>query len=444
MTRRFYNLLFATGLLVALFGLGVDFIMPGARPGLNLLQLSAITIGLVLAVSAYLLRRIGFPARLKSSLRRHGLKASAITLLTIFVLEMLLSILGLPTYYPVGFSDEPLELVPWWTCDERGCRYVQDATVDACAKGILRGRACLVNRQGFGDLDDFTIENGFDGRTRILFLGDSFTRGFGADIGKSYVETVEKVLPEALLWNAAISGTGTNQAVTTFTDLGPLLQPQLTVLGLYTNDFEDNLFPLDATVRFVREDGKIDVIRNTVFDAEGNLVWIPPTVSFVDYAVAGRLPIPGAFERLLGNTRLGTLSLELKKRIESLWKAPDPDPYFQRSIELTRSYLSELQQHVVAQDSALLVVMIDSRKDMDLPKMRFETAIELLHELEIPYLDTKPIIQEPADYRPLPDVHWNEAGHQKVGIILSECIGALFAGGELADCELVTVPDGPD
>ena len=118
---------------------------------------------------------------------------------------------------------------------------------------------------------------------------------------------LEKVLPEALVWNAAVGGTGTNQAVTTFTDLGPLLQPQLTVLGFYTNDFEDNLYPFDAKIRFVREDGKIDVIRNTIFDEDGNLVRLPPTVSFVDYAVAGRLPIPGAFERLVGNTRLGSL-----------------------------------------------------------------------------------------------------------------------------------------
>ena len=212
MARRFYNLLFALGLLVALFGVGVDYIMPGARPGLNLLQALTITVGAVLAASAFMLRRIGFPARLNKSLRRQSLKALVVTLLTLLVLEILLSMLGLPTYYPVGFSDEPLELVPWWTCDERGCRYVQDATIDACARGILQGRSCLVNRQGFGDHDDFTIENGFDGRTRILFLGDSFTRGFGADVGKSYVETVEKVLPEALVWNAAVSGTGTNQA----------------------------------------------------------------------------------------------------------------------------------------------------------------------------------------------------------------------------------------
>lgn len=438
------SLLFIIGGLMVLFGLGADYIMPGARPGLNLPQALIIAVGVVLAVTAHRLRRITLAPRLNANWRKRGPQAMAITLLTLMVLEIVLTIFGMPTYYPVAFSDEPLELVPWWTCDERGCRYVQDATAAACAKGILRGRACLVNRQGFGDSDDFVIESGFDGRSRILFLGDSFTRGYGADVGKSYVDIVENNFPEAVVWNAAIGGTGTNQAVPTFTDLGPLLQPQLTVLGFYLNDFEDNLYPFDAVIRFARGNGKIDVIRTAFFDRDGNLVRLPPTVSFVDYAVAGRLPIPGAFERLLGNTRLGSLFLQLIARLESLWRAPDPDPYFQRSIELTRDYLNALRQQVASQNSELLVVMIDSRKDMDLPKMRFETAIELLHELEIPYLDTKPIIQAPTDYRPLPDVHWNEGGHHKVGMLLSECIGALMEGGELADCEHVTIPGGWD
>ena len=76
--------------------------------------------------------------------------------------------------------------------------------------------------------------------------------------------------------------------------------------------------------------------------------------------------------------------------------------------------------------------------------MRFETAIELLRELGIPYLDASPFIQLPDDYMPLPDVHWNNAGHQKVGMLLSECIGVLIEGGELADCENVTIPGGQD
>jgi hypothetical protein len=442
MTRLLINLLFLLGLLLAAFGVAVDYIMPGATPGLNLPQMLTITIGVALAISACLLRRAEFLRRLRGSLRKHGLKALAITLLTLITLEIALTIVGYPTYYPIHYSEEPLDLVPWWTCDERGCRYVYDATVDACAKGSLQGRACIVNRQGFGDNDDFTVESLSDARTRILFLGDSFTRGYGADVGSSYVETVEKQVQEALIWNAGIGGTGTNQAATTFADLGPLLQPQVTILGFYTNDFKDNLYPFDAKIRFVREDGKINVIRTAYFDQDSKLVRQAPTVSYVEYAIAGRLPIPGGFARRLGNTRLGSLLLESIKRLQTLSSAPDPDPHFRRSIALTRGYLSALRQQAEAQDSAFLVLMIDSRKDMDQPKMRYETAIDLFHELEIPYLDTKTIMQLPEDYMPVPDVHWNNAGHQKVGMILSNCIQALIGGGELADCEHVTMPSG--
>ena len=73
--------------------------------------------------------------------------------------------------------------------------------------------------------------------------------------------------------------------------------------------------------------------------------------------------------------------------------------------------------------------MIDYREDMDLPKMRYEAAIELLHELEIPYLDTSPFVQAPDDFAPQQDIHWNNAGHQKVGKIVSDCIQTFIESG---------------
>lgn len=50
MTSLFFNLLLTMGLLIALFGFGVDYIMPGASPGLNLSQALIITSGAALAL----------------------------------------------------------------------------------------------------------------------------------------------------------------------------------------------------------------------------------------------------------------------------------------------------------------------------------------------------------------------------------------------------------
>ena len=55
-------------------------------------------------------------------------------------------------------------------------------------------------------------------------LGDSFTAGYNAEIGKSYVETIEANLPDSIVWNTAIGGTGTNHALASFESLAPLLK----------------------------------------------------------------------------------------------------------------------------------------------------------------------------------------------------------------------------
>lgn len=67
MTRLFFNLLIIIGLLIALFGIAVDAIMPGASPGLNLPQALIIAFGAALAVLAFRQRKVGFPRRLKGS-----------------------------------------------------------------------------------------------------------------------------------------------------------------------------------------------------------------------------------------------------------------------------------------------------------------------------------------------------------------------------------------
>ena len=434
------NLGFALGVLVAVFGLTVDFIMPGASPGLNLPQILIIVAGVLLAYGSRRLRRDGLPSW-SGEARKQLARGFAVTIVTLLALEIALTAFGAPTFYPTELSDAPLERAPWWACDELGCRFVQDAIVSACDTGEMRKRECIVNRQGFADSDEFIVDERADGRQRILMLGDSFTQGYTADVGASFVETLEADLPDALVWNAGIGGTGTNQAVVTFSGLGPLFKPRLTILGFFTgNDFRDNLFPLDSRIRFTNADGSIEAVRFYVLDQDSNPVRLELTAGLVEYARAGKLPIPNEFERLLGNTRLGSLLLQMKQRIDGI--TVPGDPHFARATELTRKYLSALKSDVSAAGSEFLVLVIPSRTDVPPPKMRYETLIEILHELDIAYLDPEGIIQAPGDFAAFPDVHWNSSGHQKVGALLSECIKAFNDSGSFADCRHVTVPNG--
>lgn len=433
-----WRLLLVVGILVIVLGAGSDYLLPGASPGLNLLQVLVIVAGIVVSLSALCLRRVGAPSQ-SGITRRKGIQALLISLVTLLVLEIVLTVVGMPTYYPTEFSDEPLEEVPWWTCGEQGCLYVYEATLAACENGELRGRSCIVNQQGYPDSKDFTDLSEL-AQSRILFLGDSFTRGYSADIGKSYVETVEQSLPEALVWNAAIGGTGTNQAVATFANLGPLFQPQLTVLGFYLNDFRDNLFPLDSKHRVKNDAGQIEVIRHYFLDDYGNAHELPVIQALADFSRAGRLPIPPAFERLVGNTRLGSLALEVLDRLEGLSIDNGRDRRLELEIETARELLYALHKNAASLASDLLVLIVNQREDMPRYEMRYENIIALLEELGIPYMDTSTIIETPADYAPLPDVHWNNSGHQKVGALLSDCVAKYLSLGKLNGCRHVVQP----
>ena len=89
--------------------------------------------------------------------------------------------------------------------------------------------------------------------------------------------------------------------------------------------------------------------------------------------------------------------------------------------------------------AALLVMLIPHKDNLDNVSERYQTAIQLMRELRIAYLD--PIDSLAAsDYSAGSDFHWNNAGHQKIGALLSACLESFFASGDFAECEHVETP----
>jgi hypothetical protein len=79
---------------------------------------------------------------------------------------------------------------------------------------------------------------------RVLFLGDSFTYGTGVNDDQTFAALVEKDLRadrmSVEVINAGCPGKGTDYALKCFQTLGRKFHPDLTVLGFYLNDFQDN------------------------------------------------------------------------------------------------------------------------------------------------------------------------------------------------------------
>lgn len=79
---------------------------------------------------------------------------------------------------------------------------------------------------------------------RVLFLGDSFTYGLGVNDDQTFAAQVEKDLRADRLsvevMNAGCPGKGTDYELKSFQTVGRKFHPDLTVLGFFGNDFEDN------------------------------------------------------------------------------------------------------------------------------------------------------------------------------------------------------------
>lgn len=437
MSKIARSVLVLLGILTALFGAGVDYILPGTSPGLNLPQLLIIGGGLGLALGAYRVGRAGARRRSLPAGTRRGLGvALLLTIVTLLALELALTLAGISTYAPREARISGPRTHRLNTCDEAGCRAIYENVAEACARGERSGRYCIVNRQGFADDEDFVVGEDFAERLKVLMLGDSFTQGYSADVGRSFVEIIEARLPDAVVWNASYTTTGTNQALASFDKIGPILQPELTVLGFYMNDFEDNLTPVDSWFETYDLKGRRVFVRPYRIDFWGNLVRLDEAAA-ATFAAEGKYPPVNDIERMLGSSRLGTLALKLRDSIAMLQYA---DRIFAAGVDATRENLRQLRDSASAQSSALLVLVIPARQDVTAPSEAFTAAIGLMEELQLPYMQVLALLDSEGDYAPLPDIHWNNAGHFKVGTILGNCIQVFRERGSLDDCDFVVRP----
>ena len=424
------SLLAGLGILMVLFGIGMD-ILPNSYPGLGLPQILLITAGLSLSLIAFLLWRTSARRRVFQNVRSYLVLGGGITVITLIVLEFVLAAVGVSIYFSPEVPETYPDLPPYMICDEPGCHYVYDVTVAACENGELSvfkenpsDRPCIVNRQGFHDTQDFVADDDFNNKTRILMLGDSFTYGRTAEIGKSYVETVESNFPESIIWNTGMHNAGTSQALASFRVYAPILQPHLTVLGFYMNDFNDNMLP---TIRFLKTENVPGRGQWYQLDGQGNAIELDHrTFMYRKYFID---PPASEIEWLIGKTRLGSLALKMLDVLRGI-----------DGLDITREYLTSLRDSAAAQDTALLVLLIPQPDDIGRPGHLYQAAVQLMKELEIPYLNPIHALDAALDYMPKPDIHWNTAGHQKIGAMLGACLSAFQIGQDLADCERVEMP----
>jgi hypothetical protein len=116
--------------------------------------------------------------------------------------------------------------------------------------GWFAGVPIRTNNLGFRADGDYELRKG--PRTfRILVLGDSVTFGHGSV--HTYPALLEQLLRQWRgdidwqVWNAAVPGYNTSQELAQLLELGPMVQPDLVVVGFFENDIIGNEGPRPAT-----------------------------------------------------------------------------------------------------------------------------------------------------------------------------------------------------
>ncbi len=188
------------------------------------------------------------------------------------------------------------------------------------------------------------------------------------------------------------------------------------------------------TQLWVGEDDRRIFLRRQADDS-GNVMVSDKQKSYY-YYLHGVEPPDSELERRIGRTRLGSLLLRVMDMAQGKARTR-----WDRGVDITREYLRDLRDAAMAQDTALLVLLIPDREDLLSPTRQYENALAIMAELEIPYLNPIHAL-DIRDYMPGTDRHWSNAGHQKVGNMLSDCLAVFQISGDLSDCEQVKMPSG--
>ncbi len=436
--QRFYGALIILGLGLLIGSVAVDY-LPTARPGFNNFQVLLLVAGLIITPAALLLRRAKAGSAVLQRLRKNSLVFIVATITSLVALELVLAAMGVPSHYPAEIPSFEYKPAPWWTCDESGCHYDAAHIHEVCDNAPYTVWPCVVNQQGYYDRQDFTWVDELDARLRIIAMGDSFTFGLSAEAGKSFVDVIESQVANSVVWNTGISGIGTKQALASFRAFAPIMRAHIAIYGMYVNDFDDNLLPIDGYFVGVNADGRPIGIRNHRVDKWGNLSKLEQATA-IFYHEHGVDPPSSEAERLLGMTRLGSLLLNA---VDTFGNASGLALQIrhEKRLAVTREVLTKLRDEAAAMDTALLIVLIPSKDDLRAgPGLRHRAAIALFDELSIAYMNPIDALDVQADYAAADDVHWNTAGHQKIGLMLSECLLLFGDSQNLSSCGAVRAP----
>jgi len=228
----------------------------------------------------------------------------------------------------------------------------------------------------------------------VLFLGDSFTLGYGVDDGKEFPALIRQRLVDQsganapTIINAGIGENGTGRWVKFLETEGQVYNPRLVVVQIFSNDFIDNR---NERLFAITPDSELAELP---IQPKG---WSRTVQEMIE-------AVP-----LVADTYLVGLA---RQALSNRNRPPPPPPVVIDDVrgpsydfdELTYRLLEEIISICERQEWPLLALVIGIGGD------RFDQIERRLDDHDVAYV-TIPSKMERPDLYYIVDGHWNESGH---------------------------------
>jgi len=260
---------------------------------------------------------------------------------------------------------------------------------------------------------------------RILFLGDSYTCGFGVEPEQAFSRVVESLTGWRAI-NAGVGATGTAHQLAYYLDEGRHYGADLVVLGFVANDFGDNvgsgLFRVENDA-LVRHDS-------------------PRSMATWLMEITRRLP---GYHTVLGRShalarvKQGFAAWWYGRRVDSGRVAGLDEPMPERRLDLSVRLVRALDTAVRNEGARLLVVVVPLAADLDVSPEPLHELARRVRAADVTVLD----LEEARDlceaagvatYYPV-DGHWNVEGHRRYGRVIAEVVNSLESSVQEGDQE---------
>ena len=251
---------------------------------------------------------------------------------------------------------------------------------------------------------------------RILAVGDSFTWGWGVRQDEPWIQVVGRELESAEVVNGGINGYGTDGALATLSRVGPVLEPDLVLLGFYWgNDPADNL--AGVADRYEIREGHLFDLRahermRVLQDREGTLTRSSHLARVVERGLRA-----------------------LRERLQGVPPGVPPSPPLSkwekaRAREVSKDLIEQTAERARALGARFGVVWIPDVQYAAGVLGPQETGprgrlVETIDAAGIPTLDLRPVIAtvDPIDDAYLiHDTHFTPLGHEVAGHRIAEWI----------------------